>query len=213
MLTVSRYVFLMVLMSLPGMSSAQSEPAEYAVTGFRGALFGMSADEVRQAIARDFKPAEGAVTEIDNPVEGTRILVLRLPKLDPAPGPAVVSYILGSTSRRLVHVNVVWTTGEKPLESLRDEISAAGVLLNNYLRSQKWKPGKTTGGLPEGPNGIALFIGVDSKNAAIELRLGGVTVTGPNGPGPAATGPTQLQLSYIANVTNPDITKIKPGSF
>lgn len=213
MITISRYVFLMVLMALPGLSPAQLKPDEYLVTGFRSAHFGMSADEVRQAIVRDFKPAEGAVTEITNPVEGTRILLLRLAKLDPGPGPATVSYILGSTTQRLVHVNVTWTTGEKPLESLRDKITAAGVLLNNYFRGQKWMPGKTTGGAPEGANGIALFIGVDPQNAAVELHLSGVTVVGPGGPGPAPTGPAQLHLSYIANVTNPDISKIKPDSF
>ena len=214
MLTIFRSVVLAILMALPGLSSAQAvAPAEYLVKGFRSAQFGMSADEVRQAIARDFKPAAGAVTEVENPVEKTRIIVLRIPTLDPGPGPAVVSYILGATSHRLVHVNVVWATDATPSEKARDEISAAGVLLNNYFRGQSWLAGKTTGGLPEGPNGIALFIGVDSKNAAVELRLSGVTVTGPNGAGPAPTGPAQLRLSYVGNVTNPDISRIKPNSF
>lgn len=194
-------------------ASAALTGGEYQITGFRSARFGMTIDEVKQAIQKDFKPAEGAVAEIENPAERTKIVVVQLPLLDPGPGPASVSYILGATSRRLVHVNVAWTTGQQPTESMRNEITAAGVLLADYFRNLKWKPNGSTTGIPEGQNGLALFIGVDTKNAAVELHISGVTVTGPNGAGPAPTGPAQLRVSYIADLANPDVATIKPGSF
>ena len=203
-----------VLAAMAGMAGAQPAPAEMLVKGFRGAQFGMTADEVHAVIARDFKPEKDAVTETENPAEGTRVIVLRVPQLDPGPGVANVSYIFGAKARKLMHVNVVWTTRETPSEVQRNEIAAAGVLLNNYLRQQGWKPGKTTGGLAEGPNGVALFIGLDSKNAAVELHMSGVELRDAKGqPGPKPQGLAQLKLSYIANVAKPDVNSIKPGSF
>src|SRR5580700_3707906 len=79
-------------------ASAQDQ-APYQVTGFRDARFGMSEQDVRAAVAKDFglKPAD--ITSAVNPVEGTTVLTAKVASLDPGPGRAVVAYILGYASK------------------------------------------------------------------------------------------------------------------
>ena len=198
---------------ISAMAMAQPVADVHIVTGFRSAHFGMDATQVHAAIAQDFKPATDTVTVLENPTEKTQIILLRLAKLEPGPGPASISYILGTTSNRLMHINVVWKTDATPSEETRNKVAAAGVQLANYFRSLAWKPGASTSGTADGGKGIVLFAGVDSNNAGIEVRVSGVATNGIDGVAANPTGAAQLVLSYIANVTKPDIAAIKPGSF
>ncbi len=63
-------------------ASSVAPPAEHRVDGFRTARFGMRAPEVRAAIARDFDSTP-TIKEIENAAEGTTLLVVDLPMLDP----------------------------------------------------------------------------------------------------------------------------------
>lgn len=203
-----------VLVMYTGLAQAQATaPRERMVTGFRSAQFGMTADEVKQAIANDFKPAANALSQFENPKEKTNVLLLRLPQLEPGPGPVAISYILGATTKKLMHVNVVWMTGPKPTEAQRNEVAAAGVLLRNYFTEQAWLPGKVGGGVTDGDRGVLLFAATDGKQAGIELYVKGVSLTGPAGTQTQPEGPAQLRIAYISNMAKPDIATIKPGAF
>ncbi|OWQ93171.1 hypothetical protein CDN99_01335 [Roseateles aquatilis] len=192
--------------------AARAAPAPFQIKGFRSAHFGMTADQVRAAIQHDFKVGPDAVREFDNDVEKTRVVVVALPALEPGPGPASVSYILGATSRKLMHVNVMWSSPDQPSNDERAKIAAAGLQLTHYFRQQTWKPDGVTTAVPSGPNGLVLFAGIDPNNALVEVRLTGVAITGASAPAP--TGPARLRVAYAATIGKQDVAApVKQGSF
>ena len=192
---------------------AQPVADAHRVVGFRSAHFGMDAAQVRSAIAKDFKPVPDSMSMLKNPAENTQVLVLRVAELEPGPGPASISYIFGAKSNRLMHVNVVWKTGETPSNEARNKIAAAGMQLTNYFQSLSWKPGASALGLPNGANGVVLFVGSDPNNAGVEVRVSGVATYGAGSVATKPEGAAQLILSYVADIKNPDIATIKPGAF
>lgn len=203
--------------SAPATASAASasEPgqpvASHRVTGFRSARFGMDEDELRAAIARDFGAAADALQVTGHPTEGTRALVLRLAALEPGPGAATISYLLGATSHRLIHVNVVWSTGNAPDEAQRQRMVEAGGQLARYFQQLGWRPGATTSRLaPDGSHAV-LFAGVDPRDAALELRISGVQVQRLGQPAIAPRGPAVLRVAYFATSAGGDIEASPPG--
>lgn len=183
------------------------------VTGWRSARFGMSEAQVRQAILREFQVPPSAIVTLDNPAERTRVLSAVLPALEPGPGPATVSFILGASSRRLVHVNIAWQAGASAAE--RDRLSAAGILLARNFRERPWQPQAAVAGVREAPGVLVLFAGVDAKGSGVELRLSGVPIVGTDGTADLAAPPStaELRISYAANVARPDIVRLPPGAF
>ena len=180
--------------------------------GFCWARFGTRAAEVRAAIARDFDSAP-ALKEFESTAEGTTLRVVDLPALDPGPGTAAVTYSFGAASKRLMHVNVAWTSSPTATEAERNRYTGAGLQLAKYFQGLPWKPNGTTANRPQGPIGLLLFAGLDRKNSAVELHLAGIAIVQPSGPGPDPTGPTQLRIAYIANVQQPDVARVKARAF
>jgi hypothetical protein len=195
------------------LATAQPAAAVHRIAGFRSAQFGMDASQVQAAIAQDFKPAADAVVVLENPTEKTRIILLRLALLEPGPGPASVSYIFGATSKRLMHINVVWKSDGTPPDDFRNKTAAAGVQMASYFQSLAWKPGSTTSGVADGGKGVVLFAGIDPGNAAVEVRVSGVATNGLDGVAAKPEGAAQLLVSYIADINKPDVYSIKPKDF
>lgn len=195
------------------LSVAQPVADTHRVAGFRSAHFGMDAAQVQLAIAQDFKPVPGSIIMLKNPAENTEVLLLRVAELEPGPNTASISYIFGAQSKRLIHVNVVWKTGETPSDEARNKIAAAGMQLTNYFQSLSWKPGASASGLPNGVNSLILFVGSDTNNAGVEVRVSGVATYGTESVATKPEGAAQLVLSYVADIKNPDIAAIKPGAF
>lgn len=194
---------------------AQNLPA-YEVSGFRDARFGMTEPEVRGVITKDFglKPAD--ITSTVNQVEGTTVLTVKAASLDPGPGPAVVAYIFGYTSKKLIQVNVAW--GDEASEKTDpNTMIAAGTRLERYFAGYGWSKDTTRAGIPVGPNTVVLFSGEDGKTGAVRLILDGVKYQmerdGKESTSPDPKGPPKLLLNYIANRDNPDVAKIEKGKF
>jgi len=82
-----------VVLASVNVASAQNLPTSYEVTGFRDARFGMSEQEVRGTVAKTLCAKPTDITSAPNPVEGTKVLTVRVASLDPVPGPAEISYI------------------------------------------------------------------------------------------------------------------------
>jgi hypothetical protein len=196
-------------------ASAQDQPP-YTVSGFRDARFGMSEQDVRAVVVKDFglKPAD--ITSSVNPVEGTTVLSAKVASLDPAPGPATIAYILGYTSKKLIQINVAWgdqsSAGADP-----NAMIAAGTRLERYFAGFSWNKDTTRAGIPVGPNTVVLFSGVDSNNGAVRLILDGVKYQmereGKESTSPDPKGPPRLLINYIVNADNPDVAKIEKGKF
>jgi len=196
--------------------AAAEDRLAYEVTGFRAAHFGMSEPELRAAVAKDFalKPAD--ITSSANPVEGTTVLTAKVAALEPGPGPAVIAYILGHASKKLIQINVIW--GEQNTASKDpNAMIAAGERLARYFAGYAWNKDTTRAGVPVGPNTVLLFSGEDSKTRAVRLVLDGVKYQmqkdGKDATSPDPKGPPRILINYIANRDNPDVARIPRGEF
>jgi hypothetical protein len=195
-------------------ATAVAAPAPHLVKGFRSAAFGMTEAEVKAAIARDFKPAADALTAFDNPVEKTHAIALHLAALDPAPGAVNISYIFGTTTHRLIHVNVVWSSGPTPTDTERLQMATASTQLAAYFHDLSWQRGATTSSVaPDGAYAI-VFAGVDPKDAAVEVRVSGVEIRRTNRAPTVPAGPAVLRVAYYATTGKPDTASaVRTGGF
>lgn len=188
----------------------------YEVTGFRGAHFGMSEQELRAAVTKDFALKPTDITSAANPVEGTTVLTVKVAALDPGPGPASVAYILGHASKKLIQINVVWGD-QNAAGSDVSAVVAAGERLARYFAGYTWSKETTRSGIPVGPNTVALFSGEDGKTGAVRLILDGVKYQvqkdGKDATSPEPKGPPRIVINYIANRDAPDVATIPKGQF
>lgn len=211
-------------------AAAQRAPA--TVEGFRSAKFGMTEEELRKAIRSDFGSKDTDIERSENPVERTTSLSVTVKDLLPGGGPARVSYILGYSSKKLIHVNVLWAhdLGATTNETLL----ANATTLQAYLSDQPFPPAGVAmnAALPDGS--VLLFRATDAKARAVLLVVSGLArpaeaakegaakegaaktasaKAGDKAPDKAAESKPVVRLSYIANPADPDIFRVKPGQF
>ncbi len=198
-------------------ASAQDLP-KYEVTGFREARFGMTEPEVRALVIKTLgvKPAD--ITSAANQVEGTNVLTVKVPSLDPAPGPAQVGYIFGHSSKKLIQVNVIWGEESSKEKIDPDAMIGAGTRLARYFAGFSWRKDTTRSGVPVGPNAVVLFSGEDEKKGAVRLVVDNIkyqmqTKDNKETSSPEPKGPPKLMINYIADRDNPDVAKIDKGKF
>ena len=220
-------VIVATLIGAGGMALAQPRPSEPDghlkagaghIEGYRSAQFGMTGDEVRGAITKDFSVEPSAIQTLPNPAEGTTALVVQLPELPPGPGPVTITYILGATSHRLIRANVIWFAAS-PAPDRRREFAAAGVALADYFTSAPNRPLNSGPGGQLGPNAVLLYVAADDHGAALEVAAEGIafqvtdtkTKVTKNSAEPA--GPALLRVSYIADALHPDVKRLMPGAF
>src|SRR5690349_16577096 len=86
----------------PTIPASAQDASKYEVIGFRDARFGMSEQEVRAILTKNFGVKAADITSAPNQVEGTTVLTARVPSLDPGPGVAHVAFIFGFNSKKLI---------------------------------------------------------------------------------------------------------------
>jgi hypothetical protein len=196
--------------------AAAGSAATYAINGFRSAEFGMSEDQVKAAITRDFGVAADKIAAGRNTLQHTNLLLVRT-ALPPGPGEATISYIFGATSHKLIHVNVAWATGQTPTAAERTALVTAAAQLQDYFKAQPWeaKAGRPVGLIGNG-SGLVMFDAADAKGSSVQIQIDNVplsrTVNGKtetNDP----KGPEVLRVSYDQDAAHPDVFQIKQGSF
>ena len=186
----------------------------YQITGWGRARFGMSEAEVRAAIAQEF-PDAGPVAQTTEPSQGTLVLTVVVPKAEPGPGPATISYVFGASSRTLAAVNVSWLAPGDATPAQRRALIAAGSELLAGLLGSYWAPLTTARGHVLAPGVVILFASRDPQGHGIEVRLDGVPLDlqrpSSNGvPRPlermvAPPGSARLRLSVVADPLRPDV--------
>ncbi len=214
-------VLALLLSPLIVASAAQAQGLpKYEVTGFRDATFGMVEKDVRAAVVKSFGVKDADIKSTMNPIEGTALLTVHIPSLEPAPGPADVTYIFGSKSKKLIQVNVIWGENGTTASSATDATAliGAGQRLQRYFAGYTWKKDAMKAGIPVGDNTVVMFASEDDKTGAVRVILDGIQyqvtsegnkqTTSPNPKTPA-----KLLLSYIANRENPDVATIQKGQF
>jgi len=198
-------------------SSAIAAPIELGegvalvgINGFRSAHFGMSEDDVRAAIVRDFAVKPRDIVAGLNAAERTQLLTIRVPDVLPGGGTATVSYVFGYATRTLIQVGVLWSAAtDSSLTAAK--LSASGEALRSRLIAAGYKPGTIKTDLLL-PNGLLLFRGEDGAGHATILMFEGNFATAA-GTRQKSFTPTSLSLLNSANPQHPDVFRVAPGSF
>src|SRR6266404_996740 len=191
-----------------------SPPASPPVTigGFRQARFGMSEEQVRQAIRKDFPAAAAKLTSAVHPSEKTTVLSLSVADLLPHTGNARISYILGYRSKKLGQVNIVWTSDGTPAGD--ETVVGIANSLRDYFASQNFKADSVVVNHQLATNTILVFRGSDDQKRTVLLVLSGVAASAqPQEKKAPKPPPLTLELSYIEDAAHPDVFKIGKGQF
>jgi hypothetical protein len=190
----------------PAEKAAEPDQAGHKVEGFRSARFGMTEQQVRNAIRKDFNLAAEKVAVEENPVEKTTVLTVLVPDLLPDAGTARLSYILGFKSKKLIQVNLLWGT---PLgtdvapEKMRSTANALG----QYFVGLGFPPESVIANARLKDGTTVVFQGSDAQKRTAVLRFA---------EGTAAEGqkpPVVMTLFYIQSTENPDVFRIGRGQF
>jgi hypothetical protein len=186
----------------------------YAVAGYKSARWGMTPDEVRAVVPRDFPGVAAGATRTD-PLNRTTVMAVKIDTLAPGPGPAVVSYVFGASSGKLMHVNVDWPI-DKPTPADRSALLAGGTKATADFLGYYWKIGSVARGIPVGPQGLILFAGADEAGGAVEVRVLGIGYLAKTKAGdlttPMPSGAALLHIAFAA-AGQPDVYVIRPGDF
>jgi hypothetical protein len=191
-----------------------SPPAGPAATidGFRQALFGMSEEQVRQAIRKDFPAAAGKISSAVHPSEKTTVLSVTVSDLLPDTGKAHISYIFGYRSKRLIQVNIVWTSEGNAASD--ETLVGTANSLRDYFSSQNYKPDTVVANRQLAENTIVVFRAGDLQGRMVLLVLSGVAAAARSDEKEGSRPPPlTLELSYIEDAAHPDVFRIGKGQF
>jgi hypothetical protein len=188
-------------------------PQHVKIGGFRSALWGMDASQIKAAIYKDFSiPAEKVKTE-ENPSERTTVLSVTVNDLLEGVGSARVSYILGFKTKKLIQVNVLWGAPVDP-QAQPQKIVTAGNQLRQLFLDSGYEPETVVTNARMADGTILVFQGQDAEKHTTVLRLAsGPAPVPPKGSKEAKAATFALSLSYILDSRNPDIFRLKKGQF
>jgi hypothetical protein len=182
------------------------------IEGFRQALFGMNEEQVRQVIRKDFPAAAAKMSSTIHPSEKTTVLSLVVADLLPNTGNARVSYIFGYRSKKLIQINIVWTSKGTPASD--ETVVGTANSLRDYFASQNYKQDSAVANRQLAENTILVFRANDLQGRTVLLVLSGVAAEvhreEKKGPRPP---PLTLELSYIEDAVHPDVFRIAKGQF
>lgn len=189
---------------------ADDQRAAVEINGFRSARFGATEEELRPLIAKDLGVDPKDIRNEVHPVERTRSLVAVVENLLPDSGSAAVAYILGASSKRLMQVNVVWSSPSADKTALERMAGTANALRDHLLHKGRYAKDRVVANakLPDGS--ILVFQGEDDKHRMVSLHL---VVSPPNDDAEKSIGGVALRLSYIEKPGTPDVFKIAPSAF
>lgn len=195
-----------VLISGLGILPAQAQD-KASVEGFRSAKFGMDEAAVRKAATTDFGKAAAAITVETNQLEKTKVLSLNADDLVPGTGPGRVSYTFGFTSQKLMQVSIAWI-GKQANDQENTRLRNIAAALQAYFTQQGYVKDSVMleGTLQDGTQ--VGFRGLDEKGRMTLLRYS-IGRTDDKGKQDLPV----VVLTYTENPKNPDIFRIKPGSF
>src|SRR5579871_1102751 len=160
----------------PAPAAARSTPsapplALAKVDGFRTAKFGMSEDEVRDAIMQDFGIGNSDVKHETNPVQMTTALTVDVKDLLPGSGLARVTYLIGYKSSKLFSVVIVWARALNAADTQEVLVEAAAVLRAHFETESFAKGVVVDTGLPDGS--VLVFRGVDGQGRMVAMTATG----------------------------------------
>ena len=207
-------VFAALLLNAPQLAiAAVSDGDENAavIHGFRTAHFGMPESDVLKAVGKEFGLDDDAIAREVNSLEKTFSLVLPVTDLIPESGPSQIAYIFGYSSKKLIHVNIVWGHSVDAGTNAQKLVATANIL-RNYFSASGYKNVQVN--LPVEVGKTLVFKGSDDNGRMVLLVLNATRASDDQGEGgDETTRRLSLRLSYIENPQNPDIYRIQEGQF
>jgi len=203
---------LALFLATVGASPSVAETAQ--VDGFRSARFDMTEEQVRLAIAADFKVPAAQIVRQMNKVDRTTILSIKVPELLPDSGIAQVNYKLGFKNKKLVQVDVIWGAAVDP-KVTPASLTAIVINLRQYLQERGFPKEKVlVNATTQQPNILLMFRGEDEKGRVVAL-LGQFKYDpkAEQGKQLKTDEPQAVILSYVLDPKNPDIFRIEKGKF
>ena len=192
--------------------AAAAEPA--VVEGFRSARFDMTEEQLRAAIAADFKISPVQIVKQVHKADRTTILSIKVPDLLPESGVAQINYKLGYKSKRLIQIDVIFGAAVDA-KATQQALTAVIVNLRQYLQEREFDKDKVVVNATTGQaNIVLLFRGQDAKDRVVAL-LGQFKLDpkAEKGKQLLLDQPEAVIVSYVLDTKNPDIFKIEKGKF
>jgi hypothetical protein len=181
------------------------------IEGFRSAKFGMDEKQVSRAIRKDFNISSSKIKRKKDSLRDTVSLEISVPKLFQVGGGSTVGYIFGSSSKKLIQVNVGWGFGSSKVVDGQSVVDAANLLRDHFTKKRYNADSMIANGTLNETT-IIVFRGVDKKG-----RMALLTLSQPlpqKGESKKdASKRISLLLSYIADHDKPDVLTIKDGDF
>jgi hypothetical protein len=195
----------------PPQAAAGTAPSTAAasVAGFRSARFGMTDDQVRAAIEKDFGVKADAIKPENNLAEQTHALTVLVPDLLDGGGRALVAYVFGYKTKTLIQVGITWSKATDAGMTPERLFSNANILQAHFVASGYLPETVATNGVIA--SGLLLFRGADAAGHTTALLLQGTFKTGDDNR--RVLTPSALSLVYVADAKNPDIYKLPEGKF
>ena len=198
--------------SSPNASNFKQPIKKWAlINGFRSAKFGMDQKQVSRAIRDDFKISSSKIKKKKNSLEKTFILEVIVPDLLSTGGPALLGYVFGHQSKKLMRVNIDWGFGVHKKVNGQSVVDTANLLKSHFFK-KRYKEGSQLANARLSENTIIIFRGADQKGRMALLTLN--TFKKLEGEDPKdAVNKVQLKLSYMLNPKEPDVFTLKEGDF
>ena len=207
-------VFAALLLNAPQLAiAAVSDGDEIAavIHGFRTAHFGMPVSDVLKAVGEEFGLDDDAIAREENSLEKTVSLIIPVTDLIPESGPSQIAYIFGYSSKKLIHVNIVWGHSVDAGTNAQKLVATANIL-RNYFSASGYKNVQVN--LPVEVGKTLVFKGSDDNGRMVLLVLNATPASDDQAEGgDETTRHLSLRLSYIENPQNPDIYRIQEGQF
>ena len=174
------------------------------IDGFRSAKFGMTMQEVKGSILKDFGMFDSKIDAISHPMEQTQSLGITINKLLPSSGKSRVVSVFGFKSKRLMQVNIL--TGH-PVDTdvTPQQVVDAGNLLGSHFFKKRYQEDGLVAHARLNDGSVLIFRGKDQKGRMALLRL--------SNPQPNEKKNDNLKisltLSYIEQPGQPDAFQLK----
>lgn len=173
------------------------------IEGFRSARFGMSEEQLRRAIERDFPGPAAGLRSSRHQTEKTTVLSLVVPELLPEAGNARLFYVLGYRTKKLIQVNIFWISGGTA-ESNKIVVGAANTL-RQYFAAQGYAPDTIIANRKLSEDALLVFRASDRQGRSVLLTLSGAGSEARRRGRPPSPPPLTLELSYAADIAHPDV--------
>lgn len=212
--TMRRLAAGFVFFALAAAPAAAETPAAATVDGFRSARFDMTEEQLRAAIAADFKLSPVQILKQVHKVDRTMILSIKVPDLLPESGVAQVNYKLGYKSKKLIQVDVIWGAAVDAKVTPQN-LGIIIVNLRQYLQERGFDKEKVlVNATTPQANIVLLFRAQDDKSRVVAM-LGQFKLDpkAEKGKQLLLDQPEAVILSYVLDPKAPDVFKIEKGKF